>query len=246
MCEDWWMHIFGYGSLVWRPAFPFERMCFGYIKGWRRRFWQGSIDHRGVPGSPGLVVTLLPDDETFPEDEKYPDEEPIVWGVVFSVLETKAAWTLDYLDFRERTGYIRTQVDVFGPESSEEPIVRGAILYAAGPDNEHYTGPASADAMARTIAYSVGASGPNTEYLFKLVEALRVMNIYDPHCEDLYRRTHDILGLPCAPHPRDAIPRQICEVAADENSDEHEGSTAHQTMEPNSHMPSEALSTAAA
>ena len=53
------MWLFGYGSLIWRPDIKFLAREPARLQGWVRRFWQGSHDHRGLPHSPGRVVTLV-------------------------------------------------------------------------------------------------------------------------------------------------------------------------------------------
>lgn len=51
--------IFGYGSITWKPDFGFEDSVVGHIKGFARRFWQGSISHRGNPEMVGETFLLI-------------------------------------------------------------------------------------------------------------------------------------------------------------------------------------------
>ena len=51
--------VFGYGSLVWKPGFQPGQLVTGYVEGFARRLWQGNETHRGRPGRPGRVATLV-------------------------------------------------------------------------------------------------------------------------------------------------------------------------------------------
>ena len=42
-------YLFGYGSLLWKLDFAYERKIYGYCQDYRREFWLLSDDHRGTP-----------------------------------------------------------------------------------------------------------------------------------------------------------------------------------------------------
>lgn len=172
--------LFGYGSLVWRPAFEYLECHPARLDGWARRFWQASVDHRGVPGAPGRVVTLVED----------PDEH--VWGVAYRLGGPSLADTMSALDFREKGGYSRFEAEV-ALRDAPRPTVT-ATVYVGTSDNPNYAGPAPVDEIAATIVRSVGPSGPNVEYLLELDAALGRMGIDDPHVRDLAGRVRSVLA----------------------------------------------------
>ena len=161
------MWIFGYGSLIWKPGFQWIDRRLGYVQGWQRRFYQGSYDHRGVPGKPGRVVTLLPDDSA------------ATWGMAFKIEGDEASRVLAKLDHREKGGYERHRVAVYSGAS--QVAVDEALVYVATEDNPNFLGPASPTEIARQVCHACGPSGPNTEYVLRLAESLRQFDVDDEH-----------------------------------------------------------------
>ncbi|MEM9188303.1 MAG: gamma-glutamylcyclotransferase [Myxococcota bacterium] len=168
--------IFGYGSLIWRPDFPFVDRRRAVLHGFVRRFYQGSPDHRGVPEAPGRVVTLL---------EATGDSTV---GAAYLVGSEDAEGVLAQLDHREQGGYDRQWL----PLELEDPAETvSGLIYRATTENPHYLGPAPPETMASHIRASKGPSGPNDEYLLRLREALRSLGAHDAHVEELAALVED-------------------------------------------------------
>jgi cation transport regulator ChaC len=157
--------IFGYGSLIWRPSFAHVERRGASLQGFCRRFWQGSTDHRGVPGAPGRVVTLIE------------EAGAVCRGVAYRLAEDAAARVLAELDVRERGGYARREVALELDGLGSAP----GLVYVAAPENHNYLGAAPLDTIAAQIAAARGPSGPNPEYVLRLAAALRELGADDPH-----------------------------------------------------------------
>lgn len=163
------MWVFGYGSLTWRADFPYESKLNGYIKGFVRRFYQHSVDHRGTPENPGRVVTLLPGEA----DDK-------VWGVAYQIPNDQEEQVMAHLDYREKDGYRKETVMFYPFPSDRDPFE--LTLYIGTETNKWYAGPADIPSIAAQILRSHGPSGANTEYLYNLAETMR--EIAPDHCDD--------------------------------------------------------------
>ena len=203
--------IFGYGSLIFRPDIPFVDRRRALLRGWGRRFWQWSTDHRGEPWRPGRVVTLAPS----------PDEG--CWGVAYRLDEADADSILDDLDVRERGGYVRMEVELeldgstaglTDDEAGRTPTGTGTgppervlgVTYEAWPGNRNYAGPASLAEIAGQVVAATGPSGANADYVCELDAALRALAADDGHTAELAAEVRELLaGSPGAvrsPSPR--------------------------------------------
>ena len=159
--------LFGYGSLIYKVDFPYLQRRPAAIRGWQRRFWQGSHDHRGTLTAPGRVVTLVA------------SEGALCQGMAFEITPD----VFEHLDHREKNGYLRVVVTLEFDEGPREE----ALVYIAGADNPAYLGPASEADIAAQISASVGPSGSNRDYLLQLAAALRALEAEDAHVFGLER-----------------------------------------------------------
>jgi cation transport regulator ChaC len=181
------MWIFGYGSLIFRPGFPFLERRAAYVAGYMRRFWQGSPDHRGTPGAPGRVVTLLASPGN------------VCGGAAFRIDPVNADPILAQLDEREIAGFERVQLPLFdrlvggtdrlvgGTDRAHGVGFGEGITWIASDANPHFLGPLPEDEIAAHVRRSHGPSGANLDYVLELAAALRELGIDDPHVEAVAR-----------------------------------------------------------
>ena len=174
--DGWW--VFGYGSLIWRPDIPYVEQAPGWIAGWRRRFWQGSTDHRGTPEAPGRVVTLV----------DAPGER--CWGRAFALPDDRKHDILAALDHREQGGYQRLAL----PLQFADGRQRQGLTWIATAENANYLGPAGDEEIARQVVASAGPSGPNHEYVLRLDQALRDDEHDDPHVRGIAEHVRALLA----------------------------------------------------
>ncbi|KAI0677023.1 ChaC-like protein-domain-containing protein [Trametes maxima] len=175
--------VFGYGSLIFKPHKMLFHAAPGFLKGYVRRFAQKSHDHRGTPENPGRVVTLVhkEDWDHVSALDPFPDDN-VVWGVAHTIDPAHAAEVRDYLGrWCLHDGYTLEEIDIYGLEDGHEKC------YVGRPDNPSFIGSEPIDQLAERIWHSVGPSGPNKEYLYRLAEAVRRLapESHDSHLFEL-------------------------------------------------------------
>ena len=159
-------------SLIWRPDFAFIEAAPARLRGYKRRFWQGSHDHRGIPEAPGRVVTLIA------------DKDHQCDGMAYLIEAHTVVETFEQLDHREKNGYERIVTELHLHDGRAVP----GLVYIAPVNNFAYLGEADLHDIATQILYSEGPSGRNIDYLLALADALRQLNADDDHVFELESR----------------------------------------------------------
>ncbi len=172
--------VFGYGSLMWDPGFPFSTRESAHLCGYHRSFCIYSHHYRGTPQRPGLVLGL--------------DSGGECQGVAFQVEKDQWKSVVDYLNERELIGYAYRPTVLSLHLQSSQRTVR-AYSFVADPEHPTYAGDMGLEQSAKTIMNAVGAGGLNRDYLINSVKQLETHGFEDPDLHRLLQRVELLTGL---------------------------------------------------
>lgn len=172
------MWVFGYGSLMWNPGFPYQSRVLARLPGYARSFCMWSIHHRGTEEKPGLVLAL----DAHPGTHCY--------GLAFSVAEADRAAVLAYL--RERELISAAYVERVLPIVLEGGAHAEAVCYVIDRDHTQYVRDMPLEQQAQVIAKAHGGRGPNAEYLWNTQAHLQDLGIEDAEMLWLAKRVRDL------------------------------------------------------
>ena len=164
--ERW---VFGYGSLMWRPGFPYAERAAATLHGRRRAFCIYSVHHRGTYERPGLVLGLAPGGVTR--------------GMAYRIAEADWAGTYAYLLEREQPTETYIEARRFVRLADGRRVE--CLVFLSDVGHPQWAGALGLERQAALIRGAVGLSGRNEDYLRDLVEHLRQEGVRDRSMEAL-------------------------------------------------------------
>jgi len=159
--EDLW--VFGYGSLIWNPAFHYVERQPALLRGWHRRFCLKMFLGRGTRETPGLMLAL--------------DHGGACKGVAFRIAAADIAVELGILWQREMYGgaYHARWVNLEAPGGAR---IR-AVTFVINRAHPRYLPELSVEETAAFIATGCGELGSCREYLENTVAHLAELGLRD-------------------------------------------------------------------
>jgi len=154
--EDLW--VFAYGSLMWRPDFPFVERVEARLVGAHRALCVYSFVHRGTPERPGLVLGL--------------DHGGTCRGIAYRVTAVLRVDTVGYLRAREQVTSVYREC-LRPIWLKREPQLRvPALCYMVDRGHAQYAGRLSLEQQLHHVRQGHGQSGANRDYVIATVGAL--------------------------------------------------------------------------
>lgn len=159
---DLW--VFGYGSLLWKPAFAFAESCPATVRGWHRSFCLKVARFRGTRELNGLMMAL--------------DRGGQCKGMIFRVPARRAESTLHTLFRRELVVKPPgTPPRWLFAHTSDGPV--RALGFVVDPKSKFYAGKLPLAEVAKVLARAAGHWGTCAEYLHNTVSHLEELGIHD-------------------------------------------------------------------
>jgi len=161
--------VFGYGSLMWRPGFPYEEVLPASLDGYRREMCIQSVRYRGTPDAPGLVCGLMPGGRCR--------------GLAYRIHADKKESVIRYLDERELVN------DVYLPCHVNLELEGGfrvkARTYVADTEHLQYAGAWSDTLKIKYLIQGYGKEGRSLDYLASIIEQLSHLGMVDEQLTQL-------------------------------------------------------------
>ena len=159
--ENRW--VFGYGSLIWNPGFPFLRSEKALLRGVHRSLSIYSHRHRGTPERPGLVFGLSHGGSCL--------------GVAFEVSASNWNRVFDYLQAREQDRGVYHEAWRMAELASGARV--RALTYLVNEHHAQFAGRLELAEQVRLVTTGTGESGRNTEYVRNTAQHLLSLGIRD-------------------------------------------------------------------
>lgn len=167
---DFW--VFGYGSLMWHPGFPYEARHTARVYGYHRRFCVWSVHYRGSPESPGLVLGL--------------DRGGSCRGIAYQVPARDAAETQAYLREREMISQVYRPLLV--PLRLPDQQTVQALTFVSRAGHPQFAPPQPLERVTDIIAGASGKGGCNRSYVLNTAAELAKMGIRGGEIQQVARR----------------------------------------------------------
>ncbi|CPR19497.1 Gamma-glutamyl cyclotransferase [Candidatus Filomicrobium marinum] len=163
--------VFGYGSLMWRPGFRFQRAEHARLVGFSRSFCVFSMHHRGCETRPGLVLGL--------------DRGGACEGMAFHIAEEDVPATLAYLREREQVSGVYREVRLPITLLNTQRQHVHALTYVVERAHPSYASRLPLQIQARLIRGACGTSGDNITYVLNTMSHLSDLGIRERQLERL-------------------------------------------------------------
>jgi glutathione-specific gamma-glutamylcyclotransferase len=190
--EDFW--VFGYGSLMWRPGFPYLERIPARLVGLHRALCVYSFVHRGTPEKPGLVLGL--------------DRGGACRGIAYRVAGEDRGPTIAYLREREQVTSVYRENLRRVTLATTPPHDVTALVFLVDRSHPQYAGRLDLDHQVHLVRQGHGRSGANRDYVLSTVAEIEAQGCHDAGLHAIAERLkggHEVhmsethLGTPVSP-----------------------------------------------